>query len=152
MKMTKLFGTILLACLTIFGLTGFAQDSSGVTAAFQNTPNGKIINAWYAAWEKKDWNSLEQVLATGFTFSSPLDDHINVKAVKERCWPNAYNIKRFDVQKFAVNGDEAFVITNGWTTAGKLFRNTDFFRLKDGKIQAYECFFGPGISYPNSGK
>jgi len=152
MKMTTLLGRILMVWAILSCQAGFAQGPSSPAAAFQNTPNGKIINAWYAAWEKKDWNSLEQILAKGFTFSSPLDDHINVKVVKERCWPNAYNIKRFDVEKFAVNGDEAFVIINGWTTAGKLLRNTDYFRLKDGKIQAYECFFGPGINFPNSGK
>jgi len=49
--------------------------------------------AYYTAFEKKDWNSMEQILADGFTFSSPLDDHISVTAFKERCWPNAYNIK-----------------------------------------------------------
>jgi len=95
---------------------------------------------------------LQQILADGFTFSSPLDDHISVAAVKERCWPNAYNIKHFDLEKVVVSGDDAFVISNGWTNSGKSFRNTDYFKVKDGKIAAYECFFGPGISYPNSGK
>lgn len=115
-------------------------------------PNAKLVRAWYAAWINKDWNSLQQLLADGFTFSSPLDDHIKLKAFKERCWPNAYKIKRFEVDKFVVDGDIAFVITNGWTTEGKLFRNTDCFQLKNGKISAFECFFGPGVNYPNSGK
>jgi hypothetical protein len=95
---------------------------------------------------------MEQVLTDGFTFSSPLDDHIDVKTFKGRCWPNAYKIKKVDVDKVVENGDDVFVITNGWTTDGKLFRNTDYFQLKDGKIRAYECFFGPGINYPTSGK
>ena len=150
--MPPLYGRILMVLAILSCQAGFAQGPSDQAAALQNTPNGKIITAWYAAWEAKDWNALEQVMASGFTFSSPLDDHITIKAVKERCWPNAYNIKRFDVEKFVVNGDDAFVITKGWTTAGKLFRNTDYFRVKDGKIQAYECFFGPGVNFPNSGK
>ncbi len=95
---------------------------------------------------------MEQVLAAGFTFSSPLDDHIDIKSFKERCWPNAYKIKRFDVEKLIVNGDEAFVVNNGWTMDGKLFRNGEYFRVKGGKIIEYECFFGRGINYPNSGK
>jgi hypothetical protein len=95
---------------------------------------------------------MEQILADGFSFSSPLDDHISLKLFKERCWPNAYKIKRFDVEKLVVHGDEAFVIYNGWTTGGKLFRNSDYFKFKGGKIREYECFFGPGINYPNSGK
>jgi ketosteroid isomerase-like protein len=152
MKMTTLFGRILMVWTILSCQEGFAQGSSSPAAALQNTPNGKIIYAWYTSWSTNDWNSLEQVLATGFTFSSPVDDHINVKAVKERCWPNASNIARFEVEKFAVNGDEAFVISKGWNKDGKLLRNTDYFRIKDGKIQAYECFFGPGINFPNSGK
>jgi hypothetical protein len=153
MKLTTLFGKVLFVCLLLTCGAGFAQtSSSGQAAVLQSGPNGKAIMAYYNAFEKKDWNLMQPYLADGFTFSSPLDDHISVKAFKERCWPNAYNIKSFEVDKFVINGDEAVVITNGWTMSGKLFRNSDYFKLKDGKILAYECFFGPGINYPNSGK
>ena len=152
MKMTNLLGKILLAGVILSSQAGFAQTSADQTAGLLNAPNGKLIRAYYAAFEKKDWNSLQQIFADGFTFSSPVDDHINVNVVKERCWPNAANIERFEIEKFAVNGDEAFVISKGWNKAGKLLRNTDYFRIKDGKIQAYECFFGPGVNFPNSGK
>jgi ketosteroid isomerase-like protein len=145
MKPAKLFCTISMIWLAMSWQAGFAQTEP------QNA-NEKLVRAYYTAFEKKDWNSMEQILADGFTFSSPLDDHIKLKAFKERCWPNAYNIKRFEIDKILVNGDVAFVITNGWTNGGKLFRNSDYFKLKDGKISEYECFFGPGINYPNSGK
>jgi len=123
---------------------GFAQTSY--------SPNEKAVRAYYTAFMTKDWKLIEENLADGFTFSSPLDDHINVKTFKERCWPNCNNIKKFEIKKIVVQGDDAFVISNGWTNAGKLFRNSDYFKLKDGKIVAYECFFGPGVNYPNSGK
>jgi hypothetical protein len=152
MKLTNLFGKVLLVCVLLSCRTGFAQTSTSQATALQNEPNGKAIMAYYTAFEKKDWNLIQPFLAEGFTFSSPVDDHISVKAFKERCWPNAYNIKSFEVDKFVIHGDEAVVITNGWTTSGKLFRNSDYFKLKNGKIMAYECFFGPGINYPNSGK
>ena len=153
MKITNLFGKILFVWVVLSYQTGFAQtSSSGQATALQSGPNGKAIMAYYTAFEKKDWNLIQQFLADGFTFSSPLDDHISVTAFKERCWPNAYKVKRFEVDKIVVSGDEAFVITNGWTTDGKLFRNSDYFKFKDGKITEYECFFGPGINYPNSGK
>ncbi|HUB62393.1 MAG TPA: nuclear transport factor 2 family protein [Puia sp.] len=150
--MTTLFGRILLMWVTLSCQTAFAQNSAGMLAGTPKDPNLKAIKAWYSAFEKKDWNSMQLVLADGFTFSSPLDDHINIGKFKERCWPNAYNIKRFDVEDLVINGDNAFVVTNGWTNSGKLFRNCDCFKLKDGKIRAYECFFGPGVNYPNSGK
>jgi ketosteroid isomerase-like protein len=150
--MTSLFPKILLISITMACQSGSAQTSPGLAAGAQYLSVEKTVREYYAAFEKKDWNLMERMLADGFTFSSPLDDHITVNVFKERCWPNAYKIKRFDVDKLVVNGDEAFVIYDGWTTDGKLFRNSDYFKLKDGKIREYECFFGPGINYPNSGK
>ena len=150
MKLTNFFTGILLVGFALSSQAGSAQTITGQTAGLENTPKGKIIKAWYTAFVKKDWNSMQQILADGFTFSSPVDDHISVQAFKDRCWPNAYKIKRIDVDKVVINGDQAVVITNGWTMTGKLFRNSDYFKLKGGKITAYECFFGPGINYPDN--
>jgi ketosteroid isomerase-like protein len=152
MKMTSLFPRILLISMIMACQSGSAQNSPVPAAGSQDPSIQKAIKEYYTAFEKKDWSLMEQILADGFTFSSPLDDHIDVKLFKERGWPNAYKIKRIDMDKLVVNGNEAFVISNGWTTDGKLFRNGDYFKVKDGKIVAYECFFGPGINYPNSGK
>jgi ketosteroid isomerase-like protein len=152
MKMSNLLGKVLFVWLILSCQEGFAQTITGQTAGLENTPNGKIIKAWYTAWEQKDWNSMTQILADGFTFSSPLDDHIKINAVKERCWPNAGKFKNIEVQQLIMNGDAVFIINNGQTTAGKFIRNCDYFKLKDGKIASYECFFGPGINYPTSGK
>jgi hypothetical protein len=152
MKLTNLFGKVLLVWVLLSCKAGFAQTSTPQAAVLQNGPNGKAIMAYYTAFEKKDWNLLQPFLADGFTFSSPLDNHISTAAFKERCWPNCYKMKKFDITEVLINGDDAFVITNGWTTDGKLFRNSDYFKFKNGKIASYECFFGPGVNYPNSGK
>ena len=149
MKLTNLFGKILLVWVLLSCSAGFAQTAKPQAAGAQNGPNEKVVKAFFTAFEKKNWNSLQQIFADGFTFSSPLDDHISTKVFKERCWPNAYKIKRFDVDKVIINGDDVVIITNGWTTTGKLFRNSDHFKLKGGKITSDECFFGPGINYPN---
>jgi ketosteroid isomerase-like protein len=118
-----------------------------------NKPNNEtIIRSYYAAYEKKDWTMLTSLLAKGFTFTSPNDDHIDLTTYKQRCWPNSKNIKRFDIEKLMVQGDDAFVTYNGWTTDGRKFRNTEYFKFKDGKILENACFFGPGISYPNNKK
>jgi len=150
MKMTKFFTGILLVGFALSAQAGSAQTITGRTAELENTPKGKIIKAWYTAWEKNDWNLMTQILAAGFTFTSPVDDHIKINAVKEKCWPNAGKIKTVDVQQVIMNGDAVFVIANGYTTAGKFLRNCDYFTVKDGKIMTYECFFGPGINYPNN--
>ena len=112
--------------------------------------NQKMIKDYYAAYEKKDWNMLNSLFAEGFIFNSPNDDHIDLNTYKERCWPNSANIKRFDIEKLIIDGDDAFVTYNGWTNDGRLFRNTEYFKFKDGKIKENACYFGPGISFPNN--
>jgi len=149
MKLTTLVAKVLLLALLLSCKAGFAQIPVPHGAGPRNGANEKVVRAFFTAFEKKNWNSLRQIFADGFTFSSPVDDHINIQKFKERCWPNAYKIKRFDVDKVVINGDDVVIITNGWTTTGKLFRNSDHFKLKDGKIASDECFFGPGINYPN---
>ena len=145
MKTTKLFAKSIIVWITISSYTGFAQKSPDMMK------NEKAIKEYYAAYEKKDWHMLEMILADGFTFTSPAgDDHINLKLYKERCWPNANNTKRFDLEKVIIVGDDAFVTYNGWTTDDRLFRNTERFKFKEGKIVENECFFGTGISFPNN--
>jgi ketosteroid isomerase-like protein len=123
---------------------------SSCTSPDDKSANQKLIKGYYAAYEKKDWNMLTPLLADSFVFNSPNDDHIDLKTYKERCWPNSVNIKRFDIDKLVVDGDDAFVTYNGWTNDGRVFRNTEYFKFKDGKIKENACFFGPGISYPNN--
>jgi hypothetical protein len=124
--------------------------SSGFIKPGNRSSKQKMIKDYYAAYEKKDWNMLTSLLADGFTFTSPNDDHIDLQTYKERCWPNSVNIKRFDIDKLMVEGDDAFVTYNGWTTDGRVFRNTEYFKFEGGKIKENACFFGPGVSFPNN--
>jgi SnoaL-like domain len=112
--------------------------------------NQEIVKGVYTAYEKKDWNMLKALFANDFTFNSPNDDHIDLRTYRVRCWPNAYNIKKFDIDKLTIDGEDAFVTYNGWTTDGSVFRNTEYFKLVDGKIKEISCFFGPVISFPKN--
>lgn len=147
MKTPMLFVTSIIALLSLCSNASYAQKSPDIIK------HEKVIKEYYAAYEKKDWHMLELILADGFTFTSPAgDDHINLKLYKERCWPNANNTKRFDLEKIIIDGDDAFVTYNGWTNDGRLFRNTERFKFKEGKIMENECFFGPGVSFPDNQK
>jgi hypothetical protein len=153
MKTIKLFVRILMLAVAMYSHAGFAQQSQGKRSMASNASIKKTIKQYYAAYEKMDWGMMEPILADGFTFSSPAgDDHIDIKLYKQRCWPNAEHTKRFDLEKIIIDGDDAFVTYNGWTTGGKLFRNTERFKFKDGKIKENECFFGLGASFPNNTK
>jgi ketosteroid isomerase-like protein len=113
--------------------------------------NEKVIKKYYGGYEKKDWNSVENLLADDFSFTSPNnDDHIGIEKFKEKCWPEADKIERFDVDKVFENGDEAFVRYQCWTTSGKSFRNTEYFRFGNGKIKEIEVFFGTGQGFASN--
>ena len=145
MKTTQLIASLITAWIAMSTIACFAQKSPDVAV------NESVVRRYYTAYETKDWHILEQILADGFTFTSPAgDDHINLKLYKERCWPNSENTRKFDLEKVIVAGDDAYVTYNGWTNDGRLFRNTERFRLKDGKIVENECFFGTGVNFPNN--
>ena len=139
-------GAAFLLLISLALLNCNCTNSNKGASAYQ-----QMIKDYYAAYEKKDWTLMEPILATGFTFTSPAgDDHINLDVYKQRCWPNANKTKRFDLEKIMIDGDVAYVTYNGWTTDDKLFRNTEIFKFKDGKIISNECFFGTGVSFPNN--
>ena len=145
MKTTKIFANFITIWIAMSAVACFGQKSPDIAV------NEKIVREYYTAYEKKDWHMLELILADGFTFTSPAgDDHINLKQYKERCWPNSNNTRNFDLEKVIVAGDDAFVTCNGWTNDGRLFRNTERFKLRDGKIIENECFFGSGVNFPNN--
>jgi ketosteroid isomerase-like protein len=152
MKSTKIFTGSILALLVAFSFTGLAQNGPGQPSTVKTSANEQTIKAFYTTFERKDWAAMQQLLAAGFTFTSPLDDHINTQQFKDQCWPNSEKIKKFEIEQLFVDGDRAFVVYNGWTNDGKLFRNSDAFTFKEGKVLSEECFFGKGINYPNSGK
>jgi ketosteroid isomerase-like protein len=111
----------------------------------------EVVRKYYAAWETKDWHSIDILLADDFTFSSPLDDHLIKSDFKAGCWDTqiAY-IDRFDLKQVIGTGNEAFVMYVCHTTNGKTFRNVEYFQLRDDKVKAVECYFGGKSSFPSA--
>ena len=68
-----------------------------------------LVRACYRAYETKDRNSIEALLADDFTFSSPVDDNIDRARYFDRCWPNSEHLESFAIEKLLVDGDEAIV-------------------------------------------
>jgi ketosteroid isomerase-like protein len=111
----------------------------------------EVVRKYYAAWDTKDWHRIDSLLAEDFTFSSPLDDHLNKSGFKAKCWDSqiAY-IDRFDLKQVIGTDDAAFVLYVCHTTNGKTFRNVEYFQLRDGKVRAVECYFGGKSSFPSA--
>jgi ketosteroid isomerase-like protein len=117
-----------------------------------NPQSEAIIRRWYAAWEKNAWGPLDILLADDFQFSSAAgDDHISKSAFKTQCWESQKDfIQRFDLERVFGRGNEAFVMYLGRTKNGKTFRNVEYLRLRDDKVEAIECYFGAQSSFPSA--
>jgi ketosteroid isomerase-like protein len=114
--------------------------------------NDETIRKYYAAWEQKDWRPFDNLLADNFSFTSANnDDHISKSAFKTRCWESQVDfIERFELERVIGNGDEAFVMYVCRTKNAKTFRNVEYFRLRAGKVEAIECYFGAQASFASA--
>jgi hypothetical protein len=139
------------ACALV-GAMGLPRAASASASAAQNLTNEEILRKWYAAWEQNDWGPVDSLLADNFTFSSAAgDDHISKSAFKEQCWKTQINfIKHFDLERVSTGADDAFVKYLCHTTNGKSFRNVEYIRIKNGKLQSMECYFGEQSSFPSA--
>lgn len=142
-------GACALAGSAAFLVTTTAHAGAGSSAATE-----EIIRKWYKMWqdEKTDWTPFSALLADNFTFSSAAgDDHISKTAFKTNCWNTQINfIGRFDLERLIASGDDAFAKYLCHTKNGKSFRNVEYFRLRDGKIESIECYFGGKDTFPSA--
>jgi ketosteroid isomerase-like protein len=118
----------------------------------QNLTNEEIIRKWYAAWEKKDLGTFNMLLADNFTFSSAAgDDHISKSTFKAQCWDTQIDfIGHFDLERITTGAEDAFVKYLCHTKNGKSFRNVEYLRIKNGKLESIECYFGAQSSFPSA--
>jgi SnoaL-like domain len=141
------------ACALV-GATAFSVTASARAGTGQSTTAEEIVRTWYKTWEveKKDWGPFDVLLADNFTFSSAAgDDHISKSAFKTNCWDTQINfIGQFDLERVVASGNEAFAKYLCHTKNGKSFRNVEYFRLKDGKVEAIECYFGGKDTFPSA--
>jgi ketosteroid isomerase-like protein len=131
---------------------GIPPGASGHAASGLSPRNDETIRKWYAAWEKKDWGPVDALLADDFTFTSAAgDDHISKSAFKTQCWQTQIDfIDRFELQHVIGSGREAFVMYVCRTKNGNMFRNVEYLRLKGGKLESIECYFGAQSSFASA--
>ncbi len=118
----------------------------------QNAVTEEIVRKWYAAWESKDLDTFNALLADDFTFSSAAgDDHISKSTFKSQCWDTQVGfIQHFDLEQIRIGADDAFVKYLCHTKNGKTFRNVEYLRITSGKLESIECYFGAQSSFPSA--
>jgi len=136
----------------LVGAVSLPRSASARALDGQNSANEEIIRRWYAAWKNKDLDTFNLLLADNFTFSSAAgDDHISKSAFKTQCWDTQVNfIKDFELERIATGADDAFVKYLCYTTNGKSLRNVEYLRIRNGKLQSIECYFGAQSSFPSA--
>jgi ketosteroid isomerase-like protein len=139
------------AC-ALAGAAGLLVTAGARAGTDGSTTYEEIVRSWYKAWEKKDQGQFEALMADNFTFTSAAgDDHISKSAFKTQCWDTQVNfIDRFDLEQVFGSGNEAFVKYLCHTKNGKSFRNVEYFRLRDGKVETIECYFGGKSTFPSA--
>jgi len=148
MSRRNLLGAGACALTGAMSLPGAASAHAGIGL---DAAREQVIRKWYAAWEQKDWGPVDALLADNFTFSSAAgDDHIIKSVFKTRCWETQINfIDRFELERVIGNGNDAFVKYLCLTKNGKSFRNVEYLRVRGGKVETLECYFG-GAGYPSA--
>lgn len=139
------------AC-ALFGAVSLRGTASAGKSEGQNPAIEEVVRRWYAAWDKKDWGPVDRLLADDFTFSSANgDDHISKSTFKTRCWETQIDfIKHFDLERVSTGAEDAFVKYLCHTRNGKSFRNVEYLRIRNGKLESIECYFGAQSSFPSA--
>jgi ketosteroid isomerase-like protein len=139
------------ACALV-GAASLLGPASASASEGQNLTNEEIVRKWYAAWGNKDLATFDNLLADNFTFSSAAgDDHISKSTFKTQCWDTQVDfIGHFDLERITTGAEDAFVKYLCYTKNGKSFRNVEYLRIKNGKLQSIECYFGAQSSFPSA--
>lgn len=104
-----------------------------------------LVRKYFAAYQARDRKTLNALLSDDFTFSSPRDDHISKDDYFRNCWPKAGEYKAFKIEKIFEMSNEAFVRYSCAPQRGAKFRNTEYFRIRRGKIREVDVYFGRNL-------
>src|SRR4051795_9274353 len=98
------------------------------------TENADIVRRAFEAFQNREREVFDGLLADDFRFSSPHDPDLDRAGYFERCWPHAGEPRDFQIERIFVQGDEAFVRYLLGRPSGERFRNTEYFRFTGDRI------------------
>jgi ketosteroid isomerase-like protein len=138
--------------LALAGASGISRPAGARAETARGMATEEIVRRWYKAWEQKDWGPVDVLLAENFTFTSAAgDDHISKSAFKKQCWETQINfIDHFEIERVFGQGNEVFVKYLCRTRNGKSFRNVEYVRVRNDKVESIECYFGGQSTFPSA--
>ena len=102
----------------------------------------ETVRVLFAAYLANDRQTVENMLADDFRFTSPYDDRIDKASYFARCWRVSDWIARHELERICVDGDAAFVTYQCVAKDGKSFRNTEVFVFAGDKVSRIDVYFG----------
>ncbi len=108
----------------------------------------ELARRYYEAYETDDRSLIEDILADGFTFTSPIDDHIGRGEYFARCWPNHVSHRKFHFEAMMEEGDVVLVVYRlemhfpNAVHPDASFRNVERMIFEKGGLKSVEVFFG----------
>lgn len=131
---------------------GALAGASGLACGRGSSTHEAFLRTWYTAWEKTDWSPIDSMTTDDFTFSSAAgDDHISKATFRQRCWESQKGlVDHFELEQVFGSGNEVLVKYVGHTKKGKSFHNVEYFKFRDDKIAALECYFGEESSFASA--
>ncbi len=96
----------------------------------------------YLAFAAGDRDAVERLLSEDFTFSSPVDPHLDRAGYFERCWAGAGQEQAFEFVRLVGMGEEVLVTYEMTQSDGRRGRNTEVLTFRGEEICRAEVYFG----------
>jgi ketosteroid isomerase-like protein len=112
------------------------------TQTATDSTNARLVRKYFEAYEQKDRNTAEELIARDLTFISPFDDSLDRAQFFEKVWPQSERIKSVTIEQIFEYDEHVFVLYELHAPSGITFRNTEFIALHNGQIRRIEVFFG----------
>ena len=138
--------------MVLAGASGISPPAGARAPTERDMNTEDLVRRYYKAWETKGWGAIDALLAENFTFTSAAgDDHISKGAFKKGCWETQIDfIDHFEIEQLFGQNAQAFVKYLCRTSNGKAFRNVEYIRIREGKVEAIECYFGGHSTFPSA--
>ena len=107
----------------------------------QTTTHRSLVEGFYQAWVRRDWDEVQRSLTPDFRFRSPVDDFIGIETYRTKCWPNGEGSRRFVVDQYMEQGDCAFLLYT-WESDRGTIRAAEHITFSGGKIERYRLLLG----------
>jgi ketosteroid isomerase-like protein len=103
----------------------------------------ECVRAIFASYLAQDRDAADRLLADGFVFTSPQDDHIDKVTFFDRCFPTANRLVSQEMlHVVATDGDDVFAMYEYELKTGARHRNVEVLTVRDDRITETQVFFG----------